>query len=180
LSATAISGETFEQLRLQWNRWVKKLWNRMATRLDLERDDVYQELIYALIKALPRFNSQLGSFSTYASWIARSVFTRLLDRINHSPQTVDGGFPDSKGLMANLVDVLGDPDATSPSDDANRNELIQLVRREVKRLPPRCRECVCRHFGFFGLERARRTDKDREALRRGLLLLRNRIRVRPE
>jgi RNA polymerase sigma factor (sigma-70 family) len=178
LIATAVSGETFEELLLQWNLWVRKLSNRMARRLDLEREDVYQELLFALLKAFPRFDSSLGSFGTFTGWVARAVFKRLLDRIKHSPQTVDGTFVDTEGLAASLVDVLGDPDAASPSDEANRNELIQLVRREVRRLPFRCRETIRTYFGLDGQERIGRLDK--EALRRGILLLRNRIRIRPE
>jgi RNA polymerase sigma factor (sigma-70 family) len=178
LSLVAKSGETFEELLLQWNRWTRKLSNRVARRLDLERDDVHQELICALLKAFPRFDSSLGSFSTYASWIARGVFVRLLKRIRHSPREVVISFTDSGGLTESLIEMLGDPDAAAPDAEANRNELIQLVRREVQRLPFRCRETIRTYFGLDGRERVGRMDK--EALRRGILLLRNRIRIRPE
>ncbi len=178
LSVVAKSGETFEELLQQWNRWIRVLSNRMARRLDLERDDVYQDLAFALFKAFPRFNSGLGSFGNFANWVARGVFTRLLKQIRNSPRTVDGTFVDTEGLAASLVDVLGDPDAASPDDDAGRRELIQLVRREVRRLPFRCRESIRVHFGLDGRERVGRMDL--EGLRCGIILLRNRIRIRPE
>jgi DNA-directed RNA polymerase specialized sigma24 family protein len=177
MGAFAKSGESIKDTLALWQRWVITLSSCIAQQLDLESEDVQQDLLCHHVRVFHKFDSSRSSFSTFASLIARNLYTSKLAEKRHSPRVSSRSLPDDGDGNESILDLFADPTTPNPVADAGRRELIDLVRREVARLPPRLRECVLNYFGFDGRERSGRTDT--LALSRGLIRLKARIRIAP-
>jgi DNA-directed RNA polymerase specialized sigma24 family protein len=173
LSVLAKCGESFDETLTQWHPWLLKLSGRMARRLGLEREDVYQELAFRLIEAFPRFDSGIADFGPFSGWIARALYSRLLYREQRALHCLRW-VVDDDGKEQPLVSLVADSKVAQPDEAASTADLVAVARRELNRLPRRMRNAIIRYVKRWP------GKTDREALNRGIQKLRARMKVEPK
>src|SRR5581483_9370538 len=72
--------EARNQLILSNLRWVVKLATRY-TRDQVSIEDLFQEGIFGLLRAVEKYNPARGRFSTYATWWIRQTMIRSIDEM---------------------------------------------------------------------------------------------------
>ncbi len=145
---------------------------RVATHyrgLGVPMEDLMQEGAIGLLRAIDGFDPDRGAdFATYAIWPVRAVIGRavlrrgrfvrvprsvlrrpeaLADPVLAAPVSLDAPI-DAGGAV--LCEVLADPDAPDPEEEALAHERGELLREAIGHLPPRRREVIERHYGLHG------------------------------
>ncbi|VTT99006.1 unnamed protein product [Gemmataceae bacterium] len=135
-------------LLAQWDRLVWRYANRIAARHRLDRDDVRQELVAALLGG--RYDPRRSAYPRWVELVARTLSGRLSDAGRRTIHTVivpavrprGPGENDGRPYLAELaVDGQLGPDAA-----AERGDREARVRRAVDALPPAQRAVVAAHF----------------------------------
>jgi len=147
--------------------------HRMARTLDAEFEDCHQELMSELARKFPGYDSRKGNFGTYAGWIARGVQVRLFRQKTNSPRLISPMISSREKDERSMIEFEEDTRHADPAEEAGRREVIELVRREVDRLPRRLRNVVRRFFEFDGKREGHHSSA---AFDEALRVLRERVR----
>jgi RNA polymerase sigma factor (sigma-70 family) len=127
---------------------------RLCRLSGADRDDLVQEGILGLLRAIQLFDPDRGSsFSTYACWWIRQRMLRYLQQLSPSPRTtallsLDAPACEGGGPLGELI-AADDP---VPEELLEREGLRQQLRLLVSELPDRQRRALELRFGLDGGE----------------------------
>ncbi|MCE9567787.1 MAG: sigma-70 family RNA polymerase sigma factor [Planctomycetes bacterium] len=133
----------------KWDRLIYGYAMRIGRKHGLDPDDVFGDLILALIRKHETDDPQ-RSYGTFIGLIARSVSGRLRDQRRREIRTVQVEDNSTEGCrhgdrhvcMSQLAADYRTPD---PSDAAEVNERRDLVRKAIATLPRDQRRVVLAH-----------------------------------
>jgi hypothetical protein len=105
--------------------WTRRHVARVAARARVDRGDVWDEAIAALLRAALFFRPGAGSFTTYAKLAVSRGLWRYIERAALTRRR--------HGALVSLADVLMHPALTSPSAEAEAIAIDTARRAELLR-----------------------------------------------
>jgi RNA polymerase sigma-70 factor (ECF subfamily) len=111
---------------------------KRATTMVRNRSDAEDEVQAAFWKAFQRLD-QFRAEGSFAAWLGRIVENQCLMRIRESRNARFEYLDESSD--ANLrIELVGQ--SANPEDQVGKEEVVQLLRREVSRIPPLLRHVM--------------------------------------
>lgn len=142
LLATARDGDpnAFEEIAAKYQTMI----NAIAASFnvpDSERDDLRQEGLIALYRAVCRYDKAISGFSTFASvCIKRAMLTWIRDHVSRIGK--DGSFVTEISLDESFDDVLQDDNTPCPEELYISKETVKNLRNHAMKLLSDYEKCV--------------------------------------